>query len=382
MKRINSAPRPGWKAFAESVGFNFHTFDGEPYWDESAYYQFSLTQIEQDLEDPTEQLHQMALDLVDEIVTNEEKLTRLAIPEPFWDAVLASWRAKAPHLYGRMDFSYNGTGPAKLLELNYDTPTSLYETGFFQWVWLEDMLMRGALPQGADQFNSLQDKLQQAFSELNLPQPFYFASVTESVEDKGTVDYLMDIALQAGVNCRYIQLEQLGDIDGQLVDLDGFPIQGLFKLYPWEFMLQEDFASTILTSQTQFIEPLWKCLLSNKGILPLLWQKYQGHPNLLPAFFDDGSSLQYGWLRKPLLSREGANIELLTAEGKFIKQDGPYNDSGYIRQQLAPLPQFDNNYTLIGSWVVGDSAAGIGIREDNSLITKDSSRFLPHIILD
>lgn len=382
MKRINSNPRPGWKAFAESVGFNFHTFDGEPYWDESAYYQFTLEQIEQYLEQPTEELHQMALDLVDDIVSDEQKLQQLAIPPRFWDAVLASWRAKEPHLYGRMDFSYNGSGPAKLLELNYDTPTSLYETGFFQWVWLEDQLMRGELPQGADQFNSLQDKLQQAFGELNLPQPFYFASVTESIEDKGTVDYLMDIALQAGLNCRYIQLEQLGDIDGQLVDLDGFPIQGLFKLYPWEFMLQEEFAGTILTSQTQFIEPLWKCLLSNKGILPLLWQKYQGHPNLLPAFFDDGSALQNSWVRKPLLSREGANIELLTAEGKAIKQDGPYNDSGYIRQQLAPLPQFGDNYTLIGSWVVGDSAAGICIREDNSLITKDSSRFVPHIILD
>lgn len=382
MKRVNSTPRPGWKAFAQSVGFNFHTFDGEPYWDESAYYQFSLQQIEQDLEDPTEELHQMALDLVDDIVSDEQKLRQLQIPAQFWDAVRTSWHSKEPHLYGRMDFSYNGTGPAKLLELNYDTPTSLYETGFFQWVWLEDQLMRGELPQGADQFNSLQDKLQQAFSELNLPQPFYFASVTESIEDKGTVDYLMDIALQAGLNSRYIQLEQLGDIDGQLVDLEGFPVQGLFKLYPWEFMLQEDFASTILTSQTRFIEPLWKCLLSNKGILPLLWQKYQGHPNLLPAFFDDGSSLQNGWVRKPLLSREGANIELLTSDGKTVKQDGPYNDSGYIRQALAPLPQFNGNYTLIGSWVVADSAAGICIREDNSLITKDSSRFLPHIILD
>ncbi|MDR6985129.1 glutathionylspermidine synthase [Rheinheimera pacifica] len=382
MKRVNSTPRPGWKAFAQSVGFNFHTFDGEPYWDESAYYQFSLQQIEQDLEDPTEELHQMALDLVDDIISDEQKLRQLQIPPQFWDAVRASWRSKEPHLYGRMDFSYNGTGPAKLLELNYDTPTSLYETGFFQWVWLEDQLLRGELPQGADQFNSLQDKLQQAFAELSLPQPFYFASVTESIEDKGTVDYLMDIALQAGLNCRYIQLEQLGDIDGQLVDLDGFPVQGLFKLYPWEFMLQEDFASTIVTSQTQFIEPLWKCLLSNKGILPLLWQKYQGHPNLLPAFFDDGSALQNGWVRKPLLSREGANIELLTSDGKALKQDGPYNDSGYIRQALAPLPQFNGNYTLIGSWVVADSAAGICIREDNSLITKDSSRFLPHIILD
>lgn len=382
MKRVNNTPRPGWQAFAQSVGFNFHTFDGEPYWDESAYYQFSLQQIEQDLEQPTEELHQMALDLVDDIVNNEQMLQQLAIPRQFWDAVRSSWQNQQPHLYGRMDFSYNGTGPAKLLELNYDTPTSLYETGFFQWVWLEDQLMRGELPQGADQFNSLQDKLQQAFAELNLPQPFYFASVTESIEDKGTVDYLMDIALQAGVNSRYIQLEQLGDIDGQLVDIEGFPIQGLFKLYPWEFMLQEDFASTIVTSQTQFIEPLWKCLLSNKGILPLLWQKYQGHPNLLPAFFDDGSALQNGWVRKPLLSREGANIELVTSDGKALKQDGPYNDSGYIRQALAPLPQFNGNYTLIGSWVVADSAAGICIREDNSLITKDSSRFLPHIILD
>ncbi|KUM52077.1 glutathionylspermidine synthase family protein [Rheinheimera sp. EpRS3] len=382
MKRVNSTPRPGWQAFAQSVGFNFHTFDGEPYWDESAYYQFSLQQIEQDLEQPTEELHQMALDLVDDIVNNEQMLQQLAIPRQFWDAVRSSWQNQQPHLYGRMDFSYNGTGPAKLLELNYDTPTSLYETGFFQWVWLEDQLMRGELPQGADQFNSLQDKLQQAFSELNLPQPFYFASVTESIEDKGTVDYLMDIALQAGINSRYIQLEQLGDIDGQLVDIEGFPIQGLFKLYPWEFMLQEDFASTIVTSQTQFIEPLWKCLLSNKGILPLLWQKYQGHPNLLPAFFDDGSALQNGWVRKPLLSREGANIELVTSDGKALKQDGPYNDSGYIRQALAPLPQFNGNYALIGSWVVANSAAGICIREDNSLITKDSSRFLPHIILD
>ena len=66
----------------------------------------------------------------------------------------------------------------------------------------------------------------------------------------------------------------------------------------------------------------------------------------------------------------------------MLKQDGPYHDSGYIRQALAPLPEFAGNYTLIGSWVVGDSAAGICIREDSSLITKDSSRFLPHIILD
>jgi len=45
-------------------------------------------------------------------------------------------------------------------------------------------------------------------------------------------------------------------------------------------------------------------------------------------------------------------------------------------------PAASASYTLIGSWVVGDTAAGIGIREDDSLITKDSSRFLPHVVLD
>lgn len=383
MKRVPIAPRPGWKAFAESVGFHFHTIDNEPYWDESAYYQFSLQQIEQDLEAPTEELHQMALELIPEILQSEQQLTQLAIPKRFWDAVRDSWQQGEPHLYGRMDFAYDGSGPAKLLELNYDTPTSLYETGFFQWVWLEDQQMRGSLPAGADQFNSLQDKLEQAFAELPLPQPFYFSSVAESQEDKGTVDYLMDIAMQAGLDSRYIELESIGDIEGQLVDLEGFPIQGLFKLYPWEFMLQEEFARTLLTSNTRFVEPLWKTLLSNKGILPLLWQKYQGHPNLLPAFFDDATQpLTAGWVRKPLFSREGANIELLTPSGEKLSQSGPYTDSGYIRQAFSPLPRFGDSYTLIGSWVVGDLAAGIGIREDNSLITKDSSRFLPHIILD
>lgn len=383
MKKVACDERPGWRSYAESVGFEFHTFDGEPYWDETGYYQFNLRQIEQDLEEPTEELHQMALSLVEDAVRDEEKLQQLAIPEKFWDFVADSWRTKAPSLYGRLDLVYDGSGPAKLLELNYDTPTSLFETGFFQWVWLEDQLMRGKVPQEADQFNSLQDQLEAAFVNLPLANPLYFASVANSIEDKGTVMYLMDIARQAGVDSRFIELEQLGEASGQLVDLEGYAIGGLFKLYPWEFMLQEDFASVILSSQTQWLEPGWKMLLSNKGILPLLWQKYRGHPNLLESHFEQpGQNFGAGWVRKPLFSREGANVELMLPNGEKITEPGPYADSPFIRQKLQPLPKFGDSYTMIGSWVVGNSAAGIAIREDNSLITKDSSRFLPHIILD
>jgi|SRR5690554_5607708 len=390
MQRINSNERPNWREYAENVGFNFHTFDGEAYWDETAYYQFSLQQIEDDIEAPTEELHSMAMALVDDIAGDAEKLQQMGIPQHFWNHIYNSWENREPHLYGRMDLVYDGSGPAKLLELNYDTPTSLFETGFFQWVWLEDQIKRGELPATADQFNSLQDKLEQAFGDLELPQPFYFSSVRESIEDKGTVEYLMDIAHQTGMDARYITLEDIGEADGQFVDLEGYPIAGLFKLYPWEFMVEEQFAAAIRTSNTVWLEPSWKMLLSNKGILPLLWEKYPDHPNLLPAFFESKNEqpLQPGWVRKPLLSREGANVELVTGEGKKIIEQGPYGDGRFIRQALQPLPKFhdatrnQDTYTMIGSWVVGDSAAGICIREDNSLITKDSSRFLPHIIRD
>lgn len=385
MKRIQIAERQGWQAQAEHLGFKFHTIGGERYWDERNYYQFTLQQVEQHLEDPTKEIHEMCMDLVERVVENEHLLNLLAIPSQFHDLVRTSWKEGHPHLYGRMDLTYNGSGPAKLLELNYDTPTSLYEAGAFQWLWLEDSMKRGVLPAHADQFNSIQDRLLQAMATLRSDLPFYFASVKESEEDKGTTDYLRDIAEQAGLTTEHIDIEDIGlNGAGRFTDLQERWIPRLFKLYPWEHMFLEEFGAAVPSCDTQFIEPAWKAILSNKAALALLWEYNKGHPNLLPTYFDKEPqrSVPAGWVRKPFFSREGANIELRTPEGLHEKEDGPYTDAPYIMQEFSPLPRFGDSYTLIGSWVIGDQPAGIGIREDDSLITKDSSRFVPHIILD
>jgi len=175
MQRIAIAERPDWRASAERLGFQFHTIDGDPYWDESAYYAFSLEEIERDIETPTGELHELAMDLVGEVVRDESLLRRLAIPEPYWQWIAESWRDASPHLYGRMDFAYagDGSGPAKLYELNYDTPTSLYEAAFFQWLWLEEQVGRGTLAQGSDQYNLIQETLIEAFATIakRLPRP-------------------------------------------------------------------------------------------------------------------------------------------------------------------------------------------------------------------
>jgi glutathionylspermidine synthase len=384
MRRVAITERGDWRAQAGACGFDFHTIGGAPYWDETAYYAFTLRQIEDDLEDPSAELHAMALELVDEVLRDEAKLKQLAIAQPYWQWIADSWQQRQPHLYGRLDLAYDGNGPAKLYELNYDTPTSLFEAAFFQWQWLEDQRAAQRLPAHADQFNSLHEALVARFGQIapELKHPLKFAAVRGSNEDQGTVAYLRDCAAQAGLHGELIALEDLGlSEDGRFTDLDDLVIGTLFKLYPLEDLFGEAFGQALPASGLQLLEPPWKAVLSNKGILPLLWQRHRGHPNLLPAHFDDGSALQPGWVRKPLHSREGANVALHLADGSWQESQGPYTGPCII-QAAHPLTAFDGHYPLIGSWVVGESACGIGIREDDSRITGDSARFVPHAIID
>ena len=286
-----------------------------------------------------------------------------------------------------LDFSYSGTGPAKLLENNADTPTSVYETGFWQWLWLEQQVDAGHLPRQADQFNSLQEHLIARFAQLWQQQQasvLHFACCKDTEEDRGTVQYLADCATAAGITTDFIYIEDIGlDQQGQFTDNKDRVIQALFKLYPWEFMFQERYQNAI-SSQLTWLEPGWKSILSNKAMLPLLWQMFPNHPNLLPAYFEEqlatvASNIEL--VKKPIFSREGANISFIKGRNVNISSDGPYGEEGFIYQQKHLLPKFAGNFTLIGSWLVNDKAAGISIREDVSPITQDMSRFLPHIIV-
>lgn len=387
MLRVSHRERPDWRAQAEQLGFGFHTMYGEPYWDETAYYQFTLAQIERDIEDPTAELHQMCLEVVDRVVRDERWLRRFRIPEAQWQGILDSWRRRDPSLYSRLDLAYNGRGPAKLLENNADTPTSLFETAFWQWLWLEDNVDAGRLRRDADQFNLLQERLVGRFAGLAARYPgqrLHFSCCKDTVEDRGTVQYLEDCAQEAGLDTAFVYIEDIGlGEGGWLTDSRHNTIDWLFKLYPWEFMFQEQYADHLVTSRINWLEPLWKSVLSNKALLPLLWQHFPDHPNLLPAYFGDDpnrSALQ-DYVQKPLFSREGANISVVR-HGKLVAEvDGPYGEEGFIVQAYHPLPKFGDNHALIGSWLVDDQPAGIAVREDRSLITQDLSRYLPHIIL-
>lgn len=386
MKRVALQERPNWREKATEFGFNFHTMYGEPYWCEDAYYEFTLAQIDQ-IEDATAELHQMCLKVVERVVSSDELMAKFQIPKHVWEFVRASWRMKQPSLYSRLDLVYDGVNPPKLLENNADTPTSLYEAAFFQWLWLEDQIAAGKLPPNADQFNSMQEKLIARFGELKNQHGFsllHFACCQDTEEDRGTVQYLQDCALEAGLASEFLYIEEIGLGDrGQFTDPQDQIISNLFKLYPWEFMFRETFSTKLEDAGVRWLEPAWKAIISNKALLPLLWEMFPNHPNLLESYFaDDAHPPMNSYVIKPLFSREGANVRIIENGKELASAEGPYGKEGMIVQEYCPMPRFNDSYTLIGSWLVNDQPCGIGLREDRALITQDLSRFYPHSIID
>ncbi|WP_151771676.1 glutathionylspermidine synthase family protein [Streptomyces abyssomicinicus] len=394
MERRTTEPRPDWQRTVEAQGLIYPLTrhpDGvlRPYWDESAYYAFSLPEVEA-LEEVVEELHAMCLEAAGFIV-KENRFADLGVTDRrVAEAIAESWRRRAevPSLYGRFDLRYDGTGPAKMLEYNADTPTSLVEAASPQWFWMEERFP------GADQWNSLHERLVDAWREqahlLPPGSPLYFAhtAADELGEDLMTVAYLMETAEQAGLSTEWISMEDIGwdRLSRRFVDKKLRFIRSCFKLYPWEWLTTDRFGSQVMqtldlgggTGSTLWIEPMWKMLLSNKALLAILWELHPGHPNLLPAYVDGPREMASttGYVAKPLLGREGAGVTLHEA-GSVV----PAREDACCYQELAPLPSFDGNRVVLGAWVVKGEAAGLGIRESAGLVTDTYARFLPHVIL-
>jgi glutathionylspermidine synthase len=378
MQRICLTPRDDWQQKVESAGLTFHSPEGmdRPYWDESAAYEFTAAEIDT-LEAAGNTLQEMCLSAAEHVI-KEKRYAELDIPAEAIPAIEWAWENEPPALYGRFDLSWAGASSGnapKLLEYNADTPTSLLEAAVIQWSWLEEQFPN------ADQFNSIHEKLIAKWKDIDpyLSKPIYFAGL-DNAEDQLTLVYLRDTAQQAGLQTLQMFMEEIGWNDEQqaFLDPDEQHMFSIFKLYPWEAMLQEEFGiHAIETYQsTRWIEPIWKMLLSNKGILPILWQLYPNHELLLEAHFVGPHDLR-DYVRKPIYSREGANITIVRDNATVAFTGGPYNGP-QIYQALAPEAVFDQRHPILGLWMIDQECCGLGIRESAGPITDNLSSFVPH----
>ena len=390
MRRERMQPRPDWRATVEGQGLTYAVGRGEageqePYWHEEHAYVLDPAEVDL-LEGATAELHRMCVQAAHRMVEDPAVRRALNLSGPAWEYVRADLAAAGgdgtgvPSLYGRFDLAWDGEGPPKLLEYNADTPAGLVEAAVCQWYWLEDV------HPDRDQWNQLHERLVLAWGpvgkRLRGDTVHLAVGQDEPDEDWATVEYLAETAQEAGLRTRGITMEAIGWHRGREVFVDDAeaPVEACFKMYPWEWMLAEDFAAQLPTAPTTWLEPPWKLLLGSKALLATLWEIFPDHPNLLPAYLDGPRDLRRH-VSKPVFGWEGAGIEI-SAGGAPVQLQTPGHTTGQARvwQEFVDLPSFDGARPVLGTWVVGGRPAGLGIRESDGLVTDTHARFLPHVI--
>ncbi len=370
-----NAPRPDWQQRVEEAGLIWHGAGDTPYWTEDQHLVLTLKAAET-MEDAASELHALCLEACEEIV-KRGWWDRLAIPEEAIGLVQTSWMASDFSIYGRFDLAWDGTGQPKLLEYNADTPTSLLEASVIQWQWLE------ATAPESDQLNSIHEALVDRWKTL--PEAsVHFACAWENLEDRQTIAYLAETAEQAGKTVELMDMSEVGfSEDGRFTDGNEQPIEKIFKLYPWEWMAREPFFAEIGQERSRFIEPAWKMMLSNKGLLPILWELNPGHPLLLPAYRSADELRAQGvtfWAEKPFFGREGAGISLVDRGKPLVSGAAGHDGEPLVYQKHGPLFTAGGQHFVWGLWMVGDQCCGLSARGDASPITGNLSRFFPHRI--
>jgi glutathionylspermidine synthase len=386
--RIASVPRDGWLQTVQDQGLTYAVERSEagggvePYWDERACYTFTEHDVER-LETATADLHRMALEAVRRMASDPGITARHGLPEGSFRWLADSLAdPDGTSLYGRFDLAWDGDGPPKLLEYNADTPAGLVEAAVVQWMWLED------LHPDRDQWNLLHERLVEAFRRLRrragIDRMHFAVGQDEPTEDWATVAYLRDAAQEAGLLALGITMEDIGWAHEaeRFVDLQGEPITHCFKMYPTEWMLASPFGRYLVSGRscTQWVEPPWKLLAGSKALLPVMWEMFEGHPNLLPAYFDHPHGMS-AYAAKPLFGWEGDGVRVVSPDG--LEETPATHSAGQplVYQQYVPLPDYDGNHPVLGTWVVDGKPAGLGVRESTNLITNTRARFVPHLIL-
>jgi glutathionylspermidine synthase len=370
MRREASTPRPDVQARLKAL--NLWPADGQPYYDESAAYVFSEAQVET-LYEATKELERIIGVAVDHVIA-KKRFDELGIPKNLAKYAAETRRRGDPSVYGRMDLVYDGINPPKLLEYNADTPTALFEAAVLQWEWLK------ARHPDDDQYNSIHEALIGVWAGLRSASQksrLTLIGMLEEEDDRATIAYMEDVAHQAGWLTVPTDIAELG-FDGKgFVDSDGIYVQAMFKLYPWDWMAREDFFDKLVAIDVPVMETPWRAIAASKGILPILWELFPDHPNLLPASFNNHPD-QGPRVSKPMFGREGSDVAFHDVAGAPLSVAGDYADQKRITQAYHPLPVFDGWHTVIGAWVIGGEPCGIGIREDRGMVTGVGAKFRPH----
>lgn len=373
------------------------------------------------LAEATYELHSMCLEVVDIVLKSDDLLRLFEIPQQLWQYSRKSWAERQTDLMARFDFLIDGGAP-KLLEYNADTPTLLVEAAVPQSYLLGRY--RVAHPYANDH-NYVREALKMAWANQILKSPgAMHIGIACDLSDPLSEDYCHSnfVRLKAeeavatlGLAPGQVQVHMV-DMNDLVADLKqnklkslskGIFFDILWKLYPYEWLAKEQL-STFLEhlgrlpsgaspTPTVLLEPPWKLIISSKALLPFLWQLYPGHPNLLPAYFENpyfsagnpGAKYEVEgikkWIIKQRFGREGvANYiaetdELRTNQLPVSRPNDSYFGSP-IYQAFRDSVLVDGLYVSTSSWVIRGLPVGFVSRFSREPVTDSSARLMPFFI--
>lgn len=412
--------RPNWEFIVSEQEHLLYDTDPEDpgyhYWTEDAVYSVSTLELE-DIRAQVQEVNRICIDAIEWLASGG--MGTMGLPAEFFRLAVASWRKYREgdgelDIAGRFDFLpvqdlTTGGTVLKLLEYNADTPTTMVEsavcqTSHFDYHFAGDARYTTVNRIG-DAFIDRWHKVLKSrpIVEGRVDNDIWFTCLTdpdnpddlELLEDRLNTNLMMHCAEMAGWNARFVPLQDIAfNSERNLFEApDGTPISTLWKLYPWEDIAVDEFGPAVLDTYeyTDWFEPAWKMLLSNKFLLAALWQLNPHHPNLVPTFIGGPDGLEH-FVRKPIFGRQGLGITVVKKDEAGVDQlvyGDPeslvnVDDDGCVYQEWITGMNFADNegdhYPTIGVWVVENEVVGFAIRDQDQPVLDDCCHFVPMVV--
>lgn len=346
-------------------------------------------------------MHRVFLKETEKVINSDELLELFQIPKEFWGRVRKSWKTQPHSITGRFDFVVDYDNNLKTFEYNADSASTLLECGRIQQKYAESIGIDENSRSSGFRIESL---LRAAWKRTGIqPGERVHFCVDDDDEEQYTALYVMEMATAVGLDCKLCVMFgefSFKDEGGTIVDKDGIVVKNVWKTWMWESGFADYFKAKaergegwkpnpatdkvrlcdILLSPKDDIavfEPMWKVIPSNKAILPMIYESNPDCPFILPASFEITEGLRKtGFATKPIVGRIGENITITGSGGETLHaSEGRFGARTLVYQEKFDLPKRDDYYAILGGWVIGGIAAGVGIREDKSIITGVDSPF-------
>ncbi|MFV0478813.1 MAG: bifunctional glutathionylspermidine amidase/synthase [Parahaliea sp.] len=390
-------------AFVDAMGG--HGLSSDP--SRQDHYFILSRSAEEQLAQASNDLHELFMHATDYVLANDELLAKFNLPESILPRIRQSWDNRLNEVItSRFDFAITPEG-LKVYEYNCDSASCYMEAGRVQGKWFDHRKIDDGHNGGRDLFAGLVKAWQRSKA----------SGLVHILRDDDPEETYHALFMQEAINKAGLRSKVLIGVDqlhwnkhGEVVDEDGENIRWVWKTWAWETALdqirelvegqqqvqgEEDYepqwqqgnqpqlSDVLFRRQVMVFEPLWTLIPSNKAILPVLWSLFPNHPLLLEASFELEDSLKAkGYVEKPIVGRCGANISLFDNNNKVVEQtSGQFEQQDMIYQQFFPLPQINDLYVQISTFMTAGVYAGSGVRVDQSRVINKDSDCLPLLIV-